>query len=235
MPPPLRFLELSAWTAGALLLTTYAGIKTWSAYASDQGVDAMRQARAQLTAAAQTDPSATAQSFAATHQNSLTTSQPDTSTWAPKRLAEYKESLTHKAMPEAVLRIPKLGLEVPIYEGTSDLTLNRGAGRISGTAEIDSETGNVGIAAHRDGFFRPLKDIKVGDAMFVDTVMATRQYRVTRLVIVDPSDVSVLDPTPASAITLVTCYPFYFVGSAPKRFIVHAQIDQRGLASGARE
>lgn len=229
---PSRIIEITAWTAGILLLTTYAGMRTWSAYASDQGVDAMRQARAQhATAAAQTDASV---AFDAVPQNSLTTAQPDTSTWAPKRLAQYKETLTHKAMPEAVLRIPRLGLEVPVYEGTSELALNRGAGRITGTARVESGAGNIGIAAHRDGFFRPLKDISVGDALFLDTVGATRPYRVTRLDIVDPDNVGVLADTSSPTVTLVTCYPFYHVGSAPQRFIVHAQIDQRGFA-GAGE
>ena len=87
-------------------------------------------------------------------------------------------------LPEAVLRVPKLKLEVPIYEGTSDHTLNRGAGRIEGTARI-GEAGNLGIAAHRDGFFRPLKSIAVGDVMFLDTVQETRHYRVVRVGIVD--------------------------------------------------
>lgn len=189
----------------------------------------MRQARVQYAAAAQEQ--GTSASFGATQQNTLTIAPPDTSLWDKKRLAEYRESLSHKAVPAAVLRIPTLQLEVPVYEGTSDLTLNRGAGRITGTAGVDSDTGNVGIAAHRDGFFRPLKDIKVGDALFLDTVRETRQYRVTRLDIVTPDDVDVLKPTSAASITLVTCYPFYYVGSAPKRFIVHAQLDRRGFAS----
>ncbi len=127
-------------------------------------------------------------------------------------------------MPQAVLRIPKLALEVPVYEGTSDVTLNRGAGRITGTAAVDSATGNIGIAAHRDGFFRPLKDIAVGDALSIATLSGEREYRVTKLDIVDPDDVSVLRSTDDSTVTLVTCYPFYYVGSAPKRYIVTAKL-----------
>ncbi|HEU4484680.1 MAG TPA: class D sortase [Povalibacter sp.] len=127
-------------------------------------------------------------------------------------------------MPQAVLRIPKLALEVPVYEGTSDVTLNRGAGRITGTAAVDSATGNIGIAAHRDGFFRPLKDIAVGDALSIATLSGEREYRVTKLDIVDPDDVSVLQSTDDSTVTLVTCYPFYYVGSAPKRYIVTAKL-----------
>jgi LPXTG-site transpeptidase (sortase) family protein len=82
--------------------------------------------------------------------------------------------------------------------------------------------GNVGIAGHRDGFFRALKDIAEGDAIELQTLGGRETYRVERTWIVEPEDVSVLDPTPSRSLTLVTCYPFYFVGSAPQRFIVRA-------------
>jgi LPXTG-site transpeptidase (sortase) family protein len=103
-----------------------------------------------------------------------------------------------------------------------DVNLNRGAGRIEGTARI-GEAGNVGIAAHRDGFFRALKDVRVGDTLLLERVTATRTYRVVSTTLVDPSEVSVLAPTTTESVTLVTCYPFYYVGSAPRRFIVRAQ------------
>jgi sortase A len=223
---PVRLLEVCAWTAGALLLAIYVGVRTWSASASDEGIDALREARAGHAALlAQNIPEPQPPVLPQQKPPVLETGEPDTSLWNAKRLEEYKATLHQKALPEGVLRIPKLKLEVPIYEGTSDLTLNRGAGRITGTAAIDSDSGNIGIAAHRDGFFRPLKDIAVGDTLYLETLTATREYRVTRLDIVEPSNTSVLAPTPSSAITLVTCYPFYFVGSAPKRFIVHAQAD----------
>lgn len=221
--PPIRVLELTAFVSGTALLATYFGIRAWSAYASDQGIDALRQAREQRLLVAHAGEGRTPPSQAPNVHNTLVTGEPDTSLWDRKRIAQYQESLTHRAMPLAVLRIPRFDLEVPVYEGTSDLILNRGAGRIAGTAGVDSDSGNIGIAAHRDGFFRPLKDVQVGDTMLLETVAATRQYRVRHLQIVDPSDVSVLAPTATSEVTLVTCYPFYFVGSAPQRFIVHAQ------------
>jgi len=227
-----RLLEIFAWTVGGLLLATYAGVRAWSAYASEDGIDALRQARAGHAALlAQTDAATPVHSTSTAQSNALQTGTPDTSLWNAKRLEEYKATLNQKGLPEGVLRIPKLKLEVPIYEGTSDLTLNRGAGRIEGTARIDSNAGNIGIAAHRDGFFRPLKDIAVGDTLVLETLTTTREYRVTRLDIVDPSNTSVLAPTSSAAITLVTCYPFYFVGSAPKRFIVHAQAEPQ-MAGG---
>ena len=85
-------------------------------------------------------------------------------------------------------------------------------------------SGNSGIAGHRDGFFRPLGDIAPGDAIELETLHESQVYRVERTWIVDPEDVSVLDPTTDRSLTLVTCYPFYFVGPAPQRFIVRAVI-----------
>lgn len=224
--PLRRTLEISAWAGGLLLLALYFGIRAWSAQASEEGVEAMRQARAAHAAMLAANPDAGIPPTASAAPKSLSAAQPDTSTWNQKRIEEYHESLKHSATPQAVLRIPKLKLEVPVYTGTSDFVLNRGAGHIEGTAAVDSTTGNIGVAAHRDGFFRVLKDIEVGDVMYLDTITDTREYRVSRLDIVTPKDVHVLDPTPTSTVTLVTCYPFYFVGTAPERFIVRAQITQ---------
>jgi sortase A len=148
----------------------------------------------------------------------------DTELWAKGRIDGYQESLSHDfAPPMAVLRIPKIGLEVPVLEGTDDLTLNRAVGRIAGTATIET-MGNLGIAGHRDGFFRRLKDVVVGDTMELETVTGSRTFVIDDITIVTPSDVHVLAPTEQPTITLVTCYPFYFVGSAPKRYIVRATL-----------
>jgi sortase A len=144
--------------------------------------------------------------------------------WSTKRIVAYTESLTQKGdMPVAVLRIPSLDLQAPVFEGTDDLTLNRGLGRITGTARV-GEPGNLGIAGHRDGFFRVLKDIKTGDAVLLDIEGKTQEYAVKQVQIVTPDDVHVLAPTVAPTLTLVTCYPFYFVGSAPQRYIVTASV-----------
>ena len=125
--------------------------------------------------------------------------------------------------PIAVLTIPKIGIEVPVFAGTDDLTLNRGAGMIAGTAS-PGKTGNMGIAGHRDGFFRRLKDIRVGDHIELFAGHDKFVYAVEDITIVDPSDVTVLSPRPRTSLTLVTCYPFYFVGDAPQRYIVHASL-----------
>jgi sortase A len=89
---------------------------------------------------------------------------------------------------------------------------------------LPGEDGNVGIAGHRDGFFRGLKDLRVGDSIELVTQTKTNTYIIDRLVIVDPSDVKVLARRPRTSVTLVTCYPFYFVGSAPQRYIVQASL-----------
>jgi len=148
----------------------------------------------------------------------------DVRQWSQKRIAEYEESLArHFDPPLAVLHISKVQLEVPVLEGTDDLTLNRGVGHIVGTAR-PGEEGNIGIAGHRDGFFRVLKDIGPGDAIELLTPRGTTRYIVDQIVLVDPKDVSVLQPRPIESLTLVTCYPFYFIGSAPQRYIVQASI-----------
>ena len=112
-------------------------------------------------------------------------------------------------------------LVAAISPAPGDLVLDLAAGRIEETA-LPGTVGNVGIAAHRDGFFRVLKDIKAGDALVLETPVATEQYRVEWIKITTPEDVSVIDPTPGRAVTLVGCFPFYHVGAAPQRFIVRA-------------
>lgn len=146
----------------------------------------------------------------------------DFTSWNPKRIHAYLKSLRAKRrQPIAVLLIPKIHLKVPVFNGTDDLTLDRGVGHIVGTAEI-GQNGNVGIAGHRDGFFRGLKDIGPGDAIELVTRSKTIHFVIQRTQIVQRKNVSVLTDTGVPSLTLVTCFPFYFVGNAPQRFIVYA-------------
>ena len=155
----------------------------------------------------------------------------DMALWSPGRVKAYQAALQQETPPTlAILRIPRLKLEVPVYDGTTDAVLDLAAGRIEGTA-LPGTTGNVGIAAHRDGFFRVLKDLKEGDALVLDTPVAAEPYRVEWIRITSPDDVSVIDPTPGPAVTLVGCYPFYHVGPAPQRFIVRAVPAARSTSS----
>jgi len=146
----------------------------------------------------------------------------DFSLWSEKRISEYKKSLLiEKQLPWAVLSIEKLKLRVPVFEGTNDLVLNRGVGWIIGTAK-SMEAGNIGIAGHRDGFFRGLKDIVIGDKIKLTLLNDQGTYVVDQIDIVDPERIDVLQPQDSPSLTLVTCYPFYFIGNAPQRFIVRA-------------
>ncbi len=120
-----------------------------------------------------------------------------------------------------VLKIERLGVEVLIRQGAGDSALAQGVGWIAGTAK-PGQHGNVGLAGHRDSFFRALQDIQTGDQLKLLTPAGERTFRVERTYIVEPSDVSVLGPTRGDALTLVTCYPFHYVGTAPQRFIVRA-------------
>jgi sortase A len=157
----------------------------------------------------------------------------DQSLWDASRIRAYARALTRPAPPPlAVLRIPRLGLEVPVLEGTDEWTLDRAAGHIEGTA-APAERGNVAIAGHRDGYFRVLKDIAVGDVLELALRAGVRRFRVDRLSIVGPEDAEVIAPTTESLVTLVTCYPFYFVGSAPQRFIVRAMEEPAAHAARA--
>jgi sortase A len=153
----------------------------------------------------------------------------DFSLWSEKRIAAYEQSLTGQFAPAlAVLRIAKVQLEVPVLEGTDDLVLDRGVGHIPGTV-LPGEVGNIGIAGHRDGFFRALKDVKPGDTIELLAPGRADLYVVDQVVLVHPKDVSVLRPRPVSSLTLVTCYPFYYVGNAPQRYIVQASLANPNL------
>ncbi len=118
--------------------------------------------------------------------------------------------------------IERLGVSVMVMEGTGESTLRRAAGHIAGTA-LPGEAGNVGIAGHRDTFFRPLRNIRRNDMIALTTLGGAYTYRVVSSKVVRPSDVGVLAPGTGEVLTLVTCYPFYFIGSAPERFIVRAE------------
>jgi sortase A len=155
--------------------------------------------------------------------------------WSDKRIEAFKQSLAAQFdAPVAVLTIRRLSLEVPVFEGTDEPVLNRGVGRILETAK-PGEAGNIGIAGHRDGFFRCLKDIQIGDRIELTTHEQRITYTVDGIEIVVPENVSVLLPKSRPALTLVTCYPFYFIGSAPKRFIVQASIVESDLKSAGNK
>ena len=211
-------VERLAWGVGILCLAVYAAIRIAGAAGAHRELG--RFERSKHVSAAPAAASGSATSAAA--PRSLALASPDTTLWSPERIRGWQESLSQPSdEPLGVLRIPKINLEVAVLDGTDDWTLNRAVGRIAGTA-LPGSVGNVGIAGHRDGFFRGLKDIGRGDQVLLETRSGREVYLVEDIRIVKPDDVSVLDDTAGATLTLVTCYPFYFVGSAPDRYIVRA-------------
>ena len=224
----MKILERILWIGGLLLLAV--GLFGWArgAYLSRRDIARFEQARAaeeaRLTAQPTPSPAPTQTPLPPVTAEELAAADAkvDTELWSPKRVDEYEESLeVDTGLPLGLLSIPKIDLVVPVYEGTSDLILNRGLGRIVGTAQL-GEPGNVDLAGHRDGFFRKLKDIGPGDTIELQTISGDDTFVVEKITIVLPEQVEVLHQGEEDVITLVTCYPFYFVGSAPKRYIVRA-------------
>ena len=200
---PLR--RMVRWTQGLMCAAGFA-LLAWCAYvvldarifqqAEDRRLDGL------LRVSGETSPGAT--------QNPSPTARP---AWLP-------------AAPTAGLigrlDIPRLGLSVIVIEGVRAATLRRAVGHIPGTA-LPGEQGNVGISGHRDTFFRPLRNIRRDDVVTLTTLLGEFRYRVVSTSIVRPDNVAVLNPAENQILTLVTCYPFYFVGPAPSRFIVRAE------------
>jgi len=206
-----RAAEIGSWAVGVTLLIWFFQATLGQRWLAERDTQAFLQAT-QANAKSSDKPAATFESVEA----------PDQTDWSAIRRNEYLASLsTPFPPPIAILRIPSVGIEVPVYRGTNDAVLNRGAGWIEGTAKVDA-MGNIGIAAHRDSYFRALKDIKSGAALELQMPNELRKFRVESIQIVTPDVVSVLEESERDSVTLVTCYPFYFVGHAPKRFIVRA-------------
>jgi len=221
----LSFFQKLLLVAGLSLLATYALILTYQSASSHAALSSFDQALSGELEPMSEDPTASP---------SKSDEPVDFQLWSEARIRKYEESLLlEKRLPLAVLSIAKLGLRAPVFEGTDELTLNRGVGRISGTAE-PGEDGNVGIAGHRDGIFRGLKDIVLGDMVELTTLKEKATYVVDEIEIVGPEDVGVLRPRRAPSLTLVTCFPFYFIGDAPKRYIVHAALKQSIVAKQAQ-
>ncbi|MEE4173199.1 MAG: class D sortase [Xanthomonadales bacterium] len=222
---------------GAVLLGSFFVFKGWSANQSAAGLDAFEAAKAVhaqrsgsnstiIETAVQKSPTAAGPAVVKANgrlESTALSDIPDTSLWSAKRVAEYEATKAAGGeAPQAVLRIDQLDINVPVYNGADEFNLNRGVARIIGTGRV-GEIGNLGIAGHRDSFFRPLKDIEIGDTLELETFHGTEEYRVSSIEIVEPTALHVLGPSDTQTVTLVTCYPFYYVGNAPQRFIVKAE------------
>jgi sortase A len=180
-----------------------------------------------LSQAPETAPPSQSQT-SASETDSLGSFQPRQPAPPPQ---ELRKPLTEGELVGRI-EIPRLGISTIVLEGVGTKTLRRGVGHIPETAPPGG-AGNVGLAAHRDSFFRGLKDIRKNDMIRLKTLNGTYQYRVEWTEIVTPEDTQVLTDVGVPELTLVTCYPFYYVGSAPKRFIVHAQQVEAGAETAA--
>jgi len=205
---PLRVVELVLLSAGILCLGWFAW--NWGATEVDQ-----RWSAYEFNAALRGQtPSVTDFLQRATEKDETGPTAAPPSTQQPR-----------VQVPAGVIgrvEIPRLKISAVVRHGVDDKTLKRAVGHVPGTA-LPGQPGNVGIAAHRDTFFRNLRGVRMGDTIRMVTSTGTYEYKVQSLKIVRPVNVEVLDPTPEPALTLVTCYPFNYVGSAPKRFIVRAK------------
>ena len=202
----LRALELALATAGTACLLAYG----------------LACARASLTQTVE------GESFDRALEERLALLQrevpPDRSEWSSARVERYEASLAAPVEGAALgrLEIPEVGLSVMVLDGTDEVILDRAVGRIEGTAR-PGEPGNLGIAGHRDGYFRGLRHLAEGDEITLTTLDGVARYRVERTLVVSPERVDVLAPSDEPILTLVTCFPFYYVGDAPERFIVQAR------------
>jgi LPXTG-site transpeptidase (sortase) family protein len=147
---------------------------------------------------------------------------PDMSDWSSKRKKDYDEAEVNSPIL-GLLEIPQIELKVAIFDKASEPHLNKGVARVLQRAKLSGE-GNLSLAGHRDGFFRKLGQVVLGDVFTVKDISGNEfNYQVTKTWIVKPKDTYVMKATEKPSITLITCYPFYFVGSAPERYIVRAE------------
>jgi len=217
-PQALKLIEYCCWGLGSGLLLTYLASTLFAQYGYRSALIAFEASRAGVAMAAPLggdDPRL---------HSGLDYAPPDQHGWSTERVREYAEARWDVPLtPEAVIRIPSLGLEVPVFPGESEANMTRGAGRITGSPRF-GERGNVSVSSHRDGFFRKLEDIRVGDEIVVDTRAATYRYVVEEIRVTEPTDTVVLWPGEVPELTLVTCYPFNFIGRAPQRYVVRAEL-----------
>lgn len=228
-PRPLRALERVLWVIGLALIA-------WAAYAWIDGQLYQRRAEAALDQAIAAGEARSAPEASAPPARPGTTGgagradgsghpAPTSAAPLPGDDGRSGPAAPGEGAPLGRLEIPRIGLSVVVAEGTSSRVLRRAAGHLPETplpGDLGAASGNAAIAGHRDRHFRPLKDLEVGDTIRYQSPAGTAQYRVEWTRVLQPSDTWVLRPTDRPALTLITCYPFYFVGNAPERFIVRA-------------
>jgi sortase A len=203
------WLERGLFAVGVLCVGWYLAVSAWA-------LTYQRQAQAQIDRMAARPAAAN-------------TSRPKVGPFSSAE-AHPAEAVGPAGPPAAVrkgeligrLEIPRLGFSAAVAHGDDDGTLKVAIGHLPDTP-LPWQAGNTGLAGHRDGFFRPLKDVKENDELRFVTPHGQFRYRVRHTNIVRPEDVWVLDATATPSLTLVTCYPFSYVGNAPQRFVIRAE------------
>jgi sortase A len=223
-PLVLIWIERILLISGLSLLAVYGAARMESFFASRAALKEFAELQVPLDPNHGSSERPAERSADSGSSDVLTSPEVDFTLWGEGRISAYKQS-SHRDSQGllAVLSIPRIGLQAPVLDGTDDLTLNHALGRIAGTAR-PGDNGNIAIAGHRDGFFRGLRDVVVGDTIELKTRKGTEKYIVDQTKIVKPRQTDVLKPRPVPSLTLVTCYPFYFLGSAPERYIVTASL-----------
>jgi LPXTG-site transpeptidase (sortase) family protein len=196
-------LEVALWALSLGALVAFFGARQVDAAAARKAVADFRVAAAKDSA-------------------QLKTPMPDQATWSPGRLADFDYDAARNEA-EALLHIPKLRLVAPVRKGTDDVTLDTFVGRVAYGARY-GEGGNLVLAGHRDSYFRQLGELVERDVIEVQTRTGTWHYAVTAMWIVEPDDIEVVQETTRPSLTLITCYPFYFLGPAPQRYVVRAEL-----------
>jgi sortase A len=215
-----RLVRLAEWTTygiGAVLL----GVSAWAPWAAGRAASSAVAPHAIIDGSERLGARTASPAVLVPALDALAQSD-----WAPGRVRAYAAAAAGAdgARPAGLLRIPRLGIEAAVFDGTDEWALDLGVGRVEGTARL-GEPGNVALAGHRDGFFRRLEYVADGDVLeVVSPDGRVDRYVVDSTVVVEPTDVHVLDPTDSPIVTLITCYPFRFVGRAPQRFIVRAAL-----------
>ncbi|HPF26620.1 MAG TPA: class D sortase, partial [Steroidobacteraceae bacterium] len=231
----MRRIELLCWLLAVVLVAPYAASIGARAVFSTVASIPVAQPQTGVAAASRSEPGPLGDESAAGAVAEVPTSRLDEGSlpqteWSPQRRSAFAQFVSF-AMPQAAatLAVPRLAATVPVFAGVNEFSMTVGAGHLSDTAPLDGD-GNIAITAHRDGSFRMLKDIRVGDVLLLGVGGQQRRFVVKRHFVVQPDNISVVAPTSVSTLTLITCYPFWFVGKAPQRFIVQAELDTPGAA-----
>jgi sortase A len=212
-PKGAKRIEWLLWTCAALCLLPY--MTTWAARSILSEV-AKDSAQLHSLSAPVASEVGTVKKFPALIS--------DRSVWSSQRILAF-EKLKSAVSPDIVgtLELPSQNSLIPIFSGATEKHMTLGAAHLEDSAPLDSD-GNIAVTSHRDGSFRVLKDFDVGELIVLRTGDHQRVYKVSRTLVVSPDQLEVLAPTDVPTLTLITCYPFYFVGSAPQRYILQAEL-----------